>query len=366
MNPSLFLSLVQAYFPKLVLRIVEKYNDTQTNLPYHYRQYLKKVFSTDGKWATLSVNNSLVAADIIAMDSSIPLKKRPSIGQASGDIPKMGLEFTLNEKELTDLQTLVARLNYNGSATTQQIVAKLFRDVDACIGGIYERIEACFLEGLSYGVTVIADSETVGTGVRIDYGYPAANAFASMVPWATAGSATPFSDVQRVLDRVSYDGNVSIRALMDRTTFNQAAATNEGKQLYASASGFFGANIPTPTLDQMNTATKAKYGLTIEIIDRSVRTQKNGTNVATKPWKPGAVVLIPSDTLGSLAYARLAEQDHPAAGVEYQLADDFILVSKFNENRPSLKEVTNSQARVIPVIDNVDAIYTLDTTATGG
>lgn len=366
MNPSLFLALVQQYFPKLVLQIVEKYNGQNTPLPYYYRQYLRKIFSVDGKWSTLSVNNSLVAADVIAMDSSIPLKTRPTMGLYTGDIPKLGMELALNEKELTDLQTLVARLGFNGSASTAQIVAKLFRDVDRVIGGVYERIEMMFLQGLSSGVTVVDDSETVGTAIRLTYNYPIANQFTSTTAWSNASTATPFTDLQKVINGAVNNGDTLTALLMDRVTFNQMAATNEGRQLYASASGFFGANIPVPTFEQMNDATRAKYGFEIRIIERTVRLEKNGSKVAIRPWKAGSVVAITTNELGSLTHARLAEMDHPSAVAEYQVADEFMLVSKFVLNRPSLKEVTNVQARVIPVIDAVESIYILDSTITAG
>jgi len=56
----------------------------------------------------------------------------------------------------------------------------------------------------------------------------------------------------------------------------------------------------------------------------------------------------------------LAEKKHPVAGVSYETANEFILVSKYRVNRPSLREYTTSQARVVPVITNVDKIFTLD------
>ena len=56
----------------------------------------------------------------------------------------------------------------------------------------------------------------------------------------------------------------------------------------------------------------------------------------------------------------MGEQDAPVAGVSYQTADDFILVSKYRKNDP-LAEFTSSQARVVPVICNVEQIYQIDT-----
>lgn len=364
MNPSLFLALIQQYFPSLTTAIVQKYNAENRPLPYYYRQFTRPEFSVDGKWQSVTQNNSLVAADIVAMDSAIPLKKRPTLSQATGDIPKMGMKLSLNEKELTDLQTLVARLNFNGSASESQIVAKLFRDVDAVIGGGYERIEAMFLEGLSTGVTVVPDSENVGIGVRIDYGYQSANAFTSSIPWATAGTAVPFTDLQSMLDAAANNGDVITRILLDRATMNRIAATNEGKQLWAGANGFAGANIPKPTIENLNAAVEKEYGFTFQIIERSVRFEKNGQAVSRKPWKAGAVVGITTDQIGTLAHARLAEQDHPDRACEYMTADQFMLISKYRVSEPSLAEMTKMQARVVPVINNPNSIYTLDSTIT--
>lgn len=365
MNPSLFQALLQQYFPQLTTAFVERYNGENRPLPYFYRQFCRPEFSVDGKWQSVTENNSLVAADVVAMDSEIPLKKRSTLSQATGDIPKLGTKRMLNEKELTDLFTLQARAAFNGGATTAQIVAKLFRDVDLVIGGGYERIEAMFLEGLSTGVTVVPDSENVGLGVRVDYGYVAANAFNSTTTWSNPAS-TPFSDLQRVIDRASYNGDVITKFLLDRTAMNQIAVTPEGKQLWAAANGFNGANVPRPSLDSLNAAAQAEYGFTFQIIERAVRFEKNGIQTARKPWKAGAVVGITGDDVATLAYARLAEQDAPVAGVEYQTADQFMLISKYRVTEPSLAEMTKMQARVVPVVNNPNSIYTLDSTVTGG
>lgn len=360
MEESVFAAWINQYFPALTLRITERYNDEKALPTYMYRRFLRKEFSIDGKWSTLNVNNQLIAADVIAMDSSIPLKTRPSLGRASGDIPKMGLEMAIREKQLTDIHTLIA-LNRPES----QIVAKIFADFPLVVGGQYERIEAMFLEGLSSGVTEIDDTETVGTGIRINYGYLPENMFESAVSWDDP-TATPFTDIQQVLDKASLDGNAITKVMLDRATLNNITKTDEGKQIWAAAFGFYGTNIPVPTFDQMNAAVSSRFGFTFEIVERSVRLQRNGVNTTVRPWKSGSVIFLTTEQIGSLVYARLAEQDSPVAGVSYTTVDDFILVSKFRTNRPSLAEFTNSQSRVIPVIDNTDSIYLLDSTQDAG
>jgi hypothetical protein len=56
----------------------------------------------------------------------------------------------------------------------------------------------------------------------------------------------------------------------------------------------------------------------------------------------------------------LAEETHQSKSVDYQKVDDFILVSKYHKNDP-IREFTSSQALALPVINNVDSIYILDT-----
>lgn len=356
MEQSVFLKWIQKYFPGITLRVVETLNDTKNPLPYLHRRFLRKDFSVDGTWRALSIANTRVAADFVAMDSSLPLKKRDSIGKVSGDIAKSGMEMKLNEKQLTDLDTLIAQ-----GGTDQQILARLFQDTPKVIAGIWERMEMAFLQGLSTGITLVTDDENVGTGIRMDFGYYSENKFGVAALWATnPTTAKPFDDIQKVLDKASLDGNAITRVLAGRNTINAIAATNQAKEFYAFRMGFVGQAIPTPDFDQLNTMTLARYGFVFEIVDRSVRVEKDGNTQVIKPWADGAMVFLANEQVGSLVYARLAEQNHPVSGVEYQLVDDMILVSKFRTNRPSLGEWTNSQARVVPVIGNVDQIYLMD------
>lgn len=356
MEQSLFIQWVNKYFPGIVVRVVEKLNDTKNPLPYWHRRMLRKNFSVSGKWESVVAEHALVAADIVAMDSSLPLKKRDSLSKASGDIPKMGMELTLNERQLTDLDTMIAQ-----NAEQKQILAKIFEDTPKVIGGVWERCEAMFLQGLSTGITLVTDSSNVGTGVRLDFGYLAANKFNCEVLWSNTASK-PLDDIKKVLDKAREDGNVIRIVLMDRVTFNRMVATTQVKEKYAFALGFVGTNIQSPNLAQANQMLSAEYGFQIELVERSVKTEKNGVRSNHTPWAAGAVVFLTQEQIGDLVWARLAEMNHPVENVSYQTVDDFILVSKFRTNRPSLKEFTTSQARVVPVINNVDEIYHLDTT----
>ncbi|MEN0095901.1 MAG: hypothetical protein AAGB30_11000 [Pedobacter sp.] len=353
MEESLFIKWVQKFFPGITIRVVETLNGEDRIASYLHRTMLRKEESVDGKWNSLLSDNVTVAADIVAMDSSLPLKSRPAISAANGDIPKMGMELKLNENQLTALDTLVAK-----NATDAQIIAKLFADTPRCITGIYEQNEATFLQGLSTGV-VLVDSNNVGTGVRLDYNYLSANKFGAAVVWS--GSPTPVTDCQRVISKASEKGHTIRYIMMDRTSFNRMRNSAEGKSLYAVSTGNFGSTQLVPTAVQFNSAFKDETGAEIIIVERSVNFEKDGVKTNVKPWSAGKVVFLTSLEVGSLIWATLAETNHPAKNVTYSLVDDFILVSKYVLNKPSTAEFTSSQARVVPVISNVDQIYLLDT-----
>jgi hypothetical protein len=357
MEQSLFLEEVKKYFPGLAARVVTKLNDSKNPLSYLHKSMLKKEFSTNLKWESISVSGSAVAADVIALDSPIPLKKRDSLSRANGDVPKIAMEMALRERELTELDILAQT-----PGLTQELLAKLFRDTERVITGQYETLEYMFLLGLSSGVTVLADPDNVGIGVRIDYGYLSANKFgAEGFIWSNA-SSKPFDDLNRMKEKAKADGNIITKFKMDRSTFNNLAKNAQTKDLYAFSVNFAGSNTVIPTLSQVNTMAQDRYGFTIELVERSIVFEKNGVRTSKTPWQAGSVVGLTSDQVGRLVWGRLAEMNHPVQNVSYTTVDDFILVSKFRQNKPSLAEFTSSQGLILPVIDNVDSIYQLDTT----
>jgi len=147
MVQSEFIKWIDKYFKGIVVKTVETLNGkpNEMALTYMFKTMLRKEFSTTGKWETINTLNTRVSADVVAMDSTLPLKRRDSISKASGDIPKIGMELWLNETQLTELDTLVAT-----KVDDKVILAKLFQDLPKVITGVYELNERLFLEVYSY------------------------------------------------------------------------------------------------------------------------------------------------------------------------------------------------------------------------
>ena len=355
MEQSNFLEYIKKFFTSVSHGVVEKLNGQKGTATYLHKTMLRKEYSVTGKWESLTVNGAMVAADYVAMDSSLPLKKRDSLGGASGDIPKTGMELQLTESQLSDLDVMVAT-----NAQETQIAAKLFQDTPKVIGGVYERNEAAFLQGLSSGVTLVEDDKNVGTGIRLDFKFLAENKFGVTKVFSDTTSA-PLTDINlRILAKASQDGNRVTKIMLDRATFNNIAKTDEAKDLYASSVGNYSTQIrPVPNFANLNSALQDTYGYVFEIVDRSIVYEKNGVRTSYKPWTAGSLAAITSDIVGTLTWTKLAEMNHPVDGVAYETVEDYILVAKYRQNKP-LGEFTSSQARVVPVIGAT--VYLMDST----
>lgn len=359
MEKSLYFNYIQKYFPKLVLGITETLNDkNQAALPYLHKQLLGTDYSVDGRWESLTGTYSRVAADVVAMDSALPLKKRDTLSRASGDLPKMGMELYLNEKQMSDIDALIAQ-----GADINMIVSKIFADTPRVITGVLERLEHMFLYGLSHGEAVV-DTENVGTGIRLNYNYLPANQMGVIDEWDQPTTAKPLDDIGNIVNRANELGYNVRFMYADQATITNFLACDQVRQQYAFSIGYVGAltSVPIPDLAQANNVLNSKFGITLVKVNRSIITEVDGVQTPVNPWNVGTAVFTVDQRVGSVVWTRLAEQNHLVDGVSYQTANEFILVSKYRVNRPSLREYTTSQARVVPVIANVDRVFTLDTT----
>jgi hypothetical protein len=354
MNESLFVQFL-AFFKAISKTIEEKVNGKKTELTYLHKQMLTEELSVDLKWNSLTVNSNIVAADIVALDSPLPLKKRGSFGTASGEIPKMGMKYQLTEKQMTDLDVLKAR-----NVETSVLVDKIFQDQTKSIMGVHERNEFIFLQSLSTGVGLVEDENNVGIGIRVDFGFKAENKYGAITSWSDTASK-PIDDIKRIVKAAKTKGDTIRFLLMSDTAFDKLAENEQTRQNFAFSQNFSGdnANIPTPDLIQVNGLMQRKFGLTIVVIDRTVTTERDGVRTVHTPWETDNVIFLTSMNVGKLTYGILAEETRMSPKAMYEKSGSFILVKKWSTEEP-FAEWTSSQALVIPVINNVDSIYLLN------
>ena len=151
------------------------------------------------------------------------------------------------------------------------------------------------------------------------------------------------------------------KSLLDKirkTRWARELAADYKEQVYSDTT-----KLPMPSVKTFTDAFENEYGYSFIVVNRSILCEKNGKDVPVKPFNPNRVVFLPnSDKDGSLVHGTLAEMTRPAKNVEYNTIDEFKLISRFSVTDPTFSEVTKGQAMVLPVIEDVDAIYVLDFT----
>lgn len=354
---SLFRQYIDKWFKPVAKALVDTVNGTKTAPTYLFKTMLKKEYSPTMKWASISAKLTNVAADFVTMDSELPIKKRDSIERAQGDIPKAGMKLFKGERDLSDLDIMIAQ----GRPETE-IVGKVFDDTKKSVTGVWEAMEDAFLRGISTGTALMADETRPGLGVRINYGIPEENFTKATITWDKA-NATPLSEIESRIDAASDKGDTLTVAMTSRKVVNNMLKSTEGKLMYA---GYIGSIVTDPTKialpsrKQFADAFDNKFGIKLIEVDRTIRYEKDGKQTIVRPFDEDNIVFLTSEQIGTLYYGKLAEETRPVPGVAYQKVDEYILVSKFSKNDP-LEEATTSQAIAIPALDNVDSIYIHDT-----
>lgn len=356
MDKILFSELIAKFFPKFDT-LVETYNGRKNAPTYLFKTMLTPKFSVSQTWESGSIRNSIVAADVVAMDSNLPLKKRDKISTANGELPKLGMKMQLKESEINELNILASK-----GDRANEITKRLLNDAVKCANGVDERLEFLFLQALSNGMCVVADDYNTGVGIRINFGYKSENKAAAVRSWSDVVNATPISDINRMIAKASDNGDVITTIVMAKETYDLMRASQEAKEFVANYNGVAvvgGNKLPTPTDTAFREALRSESNVEVIIINRSVRIEKNGVQTPVKPYNRDKVVFLTEDMVGELVYGQLAEETNPSEGAMYTKANDYTLIKKYHIEEP-FSEMTSSQAIALPVLNNVESIYQLD------
>lgn len=360
---SIFSQLVDKYFAPVVRRVTETINGKKEEEQLLHTTMLTEEYAPDLKWESSELSGSIVAADVVALDSSLPLKKRDSISKEVGKIPKVGLKFRKDESDITTINIMQAT-----GAAEDTIVSKVMNDVPRAIGGVRHLVEIMFQQALSTGQLLVGEDITRGTGIRATYNYLAENIFHCTAGAWGEDDAAPIDDIEQMFAKASDDGNTIRLVMIAKARIDMLRKSTAGKLLVANNNGQTVTNIDTlgkPTRTAMLEALEAEFGATFRIVDSSFQIEDaDGKRRTIKPWEQANVVGLTTDKVGRLVYGRLAEETNPVDGVTYEKSGSFILVSKFSDNEP-LQEFTTAQAFVLPVIDGGNSVYVLHTDAEG-
>ena len=161
MEKSKFAQILAQFMPKLQTLIELVNGKRNANVTYAHKELLRREYAPDQKWASASVDSHLVAADMVAMDSPLAPKARPTAKVASGELPKIGTSRIMKESQINTIKIMQAQ-----GRPYEQIAQKLSQDPVDCANGIDERNEWNFLRGLSEGVVLVQDADDPSVALR--------------------------------------------------------------------------------------------------------------------------------------------------------------------------------------------------------
>lgn len=349
-------SLFKEFYEKWLGTVNSAVEEAVADKEYWFKAKLTPKYSTDMTFSSVSGERNNVTADVVSMDSDLPLKSWGKITSYKGEIPKVGMQMYLGEKQLKEIKTLQALDKPEG-----ELAARIFDKYKIVTVGAQEKVELMFAQSLSTGVTQIGADINTGRSIRVDFGIPKTNKFGVTTKWSEAG-ATPMDDIERITDHATQDGNSLRYMLLDKVTFNAFKKNQQVKEFYATYRDIVGNNLPTPNQEKLNEALAADYGLEIVIYDRTFKAEIGGEIKTINPWVAGAVSFWTTfDNVGTLWYSDLAEETSPVETKVYSKPETWLLSAMWREGNP-LREFTEASGLVMPVLDNVDEIYLMDTT----
>lgn len=357
MIASLFSEYVDKYFSRVVGKIVEKFNGKKEETTLLHKTMLTEEYSADLKWGSTELNHSVVAADIVALDSPLPLKKRDRLSNATGELPKLGVKYRKGERLITDIN--VARARNTDEAT---IVSKIFDDTTKCIRSMDVAKEILFRRGLSTGQLIVTEDDNDGTGVRVSFGYKEDHIFHCLGTAWLGDAPTPQDDLQQLFDKAVEDGNTINHVYLTKKYFDAFRRSKQGKLLAANYNRQVITDenlLPVPGRAAFFDILSDEYGATFHLVEGSLKVQNpDGSDKNAEAWKEANIVAVPETIVGRLVYGTLAEETNPVAAVAYQKAGSHVLIAKYSKTDP-LEEFTTAQAVCLPIIDNADGIYVL-------
>lgn len=360
MEKTLFGEYIDKYFRGFVGAVVEKYNGARVDPPFLHKELLNEEYSADLRWGSTDINHSVVAADVVSLESSLPLKSRAAVSRASGTIPKIGIKMRKGEIEISNINVMRAK-----GASEAEVAAKIFDDVAKVIKAVDVRKEIMFQTALSTGQCLVTDADNVGTGVRASFGYNPKNTIKSAAKWADATNAKPIDDLKELFAAADAKGVTPLHVYLSRKYFDYLRASAQGRLFGAQGTVAVKPELLlASSVEAMLTALRNEFGAEFHIVNGSYRVeQPSGRSETVKPWAEANVVAVPDSKVGRLVYGTLAEETNPASWVTYQKAGTHILISKFSQVDP-LEEYTTAQAVCLPVIDGAGEIFTLQADAT--
>ena len=318
MEKSLYFDIMQNLASRLLLQVLE---EKKGEPDYSFLDRLNEEYSIDGTFQVLSGSKRTIKADIVAMDSSIPLKSRPTLGVAYGKVPKIGQSRKMTETELKRADVISMKFGRDSDRLRDLVL----NDSVAYVDGVLDTMQELYLKGLSSGVVNVGADNVGLTEIRLDYGFKADQKRGVPVVWTDTATSTPVSDIIDIVDRARANGTRLTEMHLNAIQFSQILKSAELKAYFDGV---------LLTENRARDFFRDELGLNIQIVTRTVNAEIDGVVTNTPVWTNGMITFTQSGELGTVFYTDTAEHNHRSECAVYAEPNAYILSSMFRTVNP--------------------------------
>lgn len=294
----------------------------------------------------LGSNNAPVSASVHAHDTEAQVGSREGF-----ETMKMGLALIKRKIQMNE-QLIIALNRAREDAEVQQIINRIYNDVDNMVNAVRTRVEAMRFEAISTGRLVFNENGYTG---EIDYRVPDNHrqTLTGTDIWSDNG-ANPLDDIEDFVNTVvNSTGVTPSRILTSRKVFNAL------KRHDTVRTGIFGVNSARLVTNGELNSFLAEQGLpAIATEDRVYRTQNNDGTYNTRRYFPeNSLVLLPEGQLGNTMYGVTAEEVELRNITNSQFANYGNIISQIYSTPDPVARWTKAVAKALPSFPTADQIY---------
>lgn len=307
--------------------------------------------------------NITIAAPTIGDDSKEPIIGTEGLQTLAERIVRHAVTLPLSIQDYRKVLQILDSRSLPDSEKTKQLVELMWGNVVAVVNAIHAKLDLMFLGALSNEgkFELSADNNPEG-GVRglIDYRQPAENIATSKTEWTTANLETVdcFEDIQAVLD-AAQDKVIFDSILCAPSVTSYMCRSKKIKQMIWGTDK----SSRLVQLSDLNAYMSENNFPTFKHIRRQVRIQQGTSTKTVTPWNAKNMVFVPGGKLGIIKNAYANNELRQEPGVTYSNYGR-IRVSQWGAGETTNSngvEFTKAEAFALPVITEMNGIYTLKT-----
>lgn len=309
--------------------------------------------------------NITVAAPTIGTDAKEAILGTEGLETLKETILNHAITLPMTVKDYRKVLQILDSKSLTDKVKTQQLIKLMWGDVETVVKSVLGKLDLIFCGALSNeGKFTLDETTNPEGGARglINFNQPADNIASSKTDWTEGNIDTVdcFEDIQGIID-----------AAQDKVTFSKVLCAPalisymcRSKKMHQMILGTDKSS-KIVQLKDINAYMEENSFPTFEPIRRQIRIQNGTQRTPYNPWNQKNMVFIPEGKLGIVKNAWANNELKPESGVAYSNYGR-IRVSQWGVGETQGSngvEFTKAEVLALPVITEMNGIYTLKTQA---